>query len=278
MADYEQLVFEGLDVVAQYNRANHNRIQIALDGGAFLNRVRAQLDHGQWLPYLEGIGLKERTARRWMRLAAVGFKSATVADLGGIRAADESLSNSNTPHLGQGTSQEGWHTPEAEIELVHAVMGGIDLDPASNPDAQERVQAAKFFTKEDDGLAQPWEGRVYVNPPYTGGEVDKFADKLVSEFDSGNVSEAIWLSNNSADTEWFYRLTSVAAAVLFIQGRVKFWTREEDGTEKIGAPLQGQVLVYLGDDPTAFIRECKARDCGRGYLSVPAQYEVGSNA
>ena len=177
----------------------------------------------------------------------------------------------NAPHLGQGTGKEDWHTPDDLLALVRAALGGIDLDPASNAVAQQRVGAARYFTKDDDGLAQQWEGRVYLNPPYTSGLVDQFADKLVAEYRAGRVTEAIWLSNNTTDTAWFERLASAASAILLMAGRVKFWTSDADGTEKTGSPLQGQVLVYLGGRKEAFIEECRNCERGKGFLAVPAE-------
>ena len=56
-------------------------------------------------------------------LSDAGMKVATVATLGGIRAADESLWDSRSRHLEQGTSNNERYTP-ANIRALRAqVMG-----------------------------------------------------------------------------------------------------------------------------------------------------------
>lgn len=66
------------------------------------------------------------------------------------------------------TSSESneWYTPLKYIEAARAVMGGIDLDPASNESAQQWIKAKQFYIKDDDGLHKPWYGRLWLNPPY----------------------------------------------------------------------------------------------------------------
>ena len=171
------------------------------------------------------------------------------------------------PHLSQGEGNEGWYTPMPFLDVVRETMGGIDLDPASHPHAQTRVKATNFFTKDDDGLAQVWRGRVFLNPPYTGGLVDQFADKLIAEVVAGNVTEAVWLTNNSADTGWFHRLVKHMAVVVFLRGRVRFWGVDDQGQETVGSPLQGQVFGYIGPHVERFANACAQRESTNGYIS-----------
>jgi hypothetical protein len=70
-------------------------------------------------------------------------------------------------------------------------MGGIDLDPASHEEANRTVRATRFYTEQDDGLAQSWHGRVFLNPP--GGLVLEFWRKLLVEHAHERTTEAIWI-------------------------------------------------------------------------------------
>lgn len=152
-------------------------------------------------------------------------------------------------HRAQGTGQNEWYTPAQYIEAARLVLGGIELDPASSDIAQKTVQAERYFTKADDGLAKPWKARsVWLNPPYSQPEIWNFVEKLIAELTSGNVGSAILLTHNYTDTAWFHHAESIAAAICFTRGRVKFV--DADGEEC--APTQGQSFFYYGTEPEKF--------------------------
>jgi DNA N-6-adenine-methyltransferase Dam len=98
------------------------------------------------------------------------------------------------------TGNNEWFTPDAPLAAARAVLGAIDLDPASHPVAQERVKAARYFTEADDGLAQEWRGRVWLNPPYAQPAIEHFTSKMVQEVGAGRVESAIMLTHNYTDT------------------------------------------------------------------------------
>jgi phage N-6-adenine-methyltransferase len=152
---------------------------------------------------------------------------------------------SDTP----GYDGDEWYTPPEYTDAACLVMGNIDLDPASCVEAQKVIQASTYYTKEDDALRPEvaWTGRVWLNPPYSMPLIKQFVSKLIDEYDAGNVTEAIIITNNSSDTAWFHSLLERFPAC-FTYGRVHFWrpNHEDFGTR------QGQTLFYLGDNVRRF--------------------------
>ena len=156
---------------------------------------------------------------------------------------------SSAPRVTRNTGNNEWYTPDWIVEAARKTMGGIDLDPASCDEAnQNHVRASEYFTKEDNGLERDWFGRVYMNPPYSGGVLPSFVAKLSEELSSLRVSEAIVLVNNGTETKWCQDLFLICSAVCFLRSRVHFY-KPGGGT---GPPLQGQALFYFGNHRERF--------------------------
>jgi DNA N-6-adenine-methyltransferase (Dam) len=151
-------------------------------------------------------------------------------------------------HRAGSTHEYQWFTPRQYIEAARHVMGGIDLDPATHPTAQRTVQARQIYTESDDGLARPWHGTVWLNPPFVQPLIAQFVDKLIEEYRAGRTVEAIMLTNNYSDTNWFHKAAVAADLLCLSKGRVKFV--DIDGYEC--TPTQGQAFFYFGPEPDRF--------------------------
>ena len=83
--DEAQVCYQG------FLAADAHRTDLALRCGEALLQLKSEAGHGGWADALERTGVPERSARRWMRLADHGLRTAVVNGLGGLRATDEWL-------------------------------------------------------------------------------------------------------------------------------------------------------------------------------------------
>lgn len=115
-----------------------------------------------------------------------------------------------------------WHSPAEAVEPARIVMGGIDLDPASCPAANEIVKATRFYTIRDDGLSQPWFGRVWLNPPY-GRFAPKFVERFRQHFAAGAVVQGcLLLATHHLTSRWFTALAAFDVIGCLPDRRLKF--------------------------------------------------------
>lgn len=150
------------------------------------------------------------------------------------------------------TKSNEWYTPAKYIEAARAVMGSIDLDPASCALANETVKAARYYSKEENGLAQPWKTKsLWLNPPYgrmyksTG--TSAFVSKLISEYNWGNVEQACILTMMGMYASWFFKLLQFP--VCFLHEKPLFNLADGTKTEHGFAAC----LTYLGPNEQKFI-------------------------
>ncbi len=143
-----------------------------------------------------------------------------------------------------------WYTPRRYLDAVHAVMGGIDLDPASNAIANKNVRAAAYYTIDDDGFTKEWRGRVWLNPPY-GKEAGKsnqarWSRRLLEQYRAGTVTQAVLLVNAVPSNTWFAPLWDFP--ICFTDHRIRFDKAEDDRKD----PTHSNALVYLGPNVQRF--------------------------
>lgn len=160
------------------------------------------------------------------------------------------IDGAKKPHVSNNSGNNEWYTPKNIIEAARSAMGSIDVDIASSDMAQMFVKASEYYTIETNGLDKPLHGNIWLNPPYAADLVNRFITKVVNERD--DYEQAIVLVNNATETEWFEKLISIASAICFPKGRIRYFL--PDGSQG-GTPLQGQAIVYVGNRIENFNRE-----------------------
>jgi len=153
------------------------------------------------------------------------------------------------PHITYSSGENEWYTPKIYIDAVRAVMGDIDVDPASSEIANRIIGAKIFYTAKDDGLTKPWSGRVWMNPPYSQPLIVKFSEAFVKKYGDGEITEGCVLINNATDTSWLQMMLEICNKICFIKGRIRFIDMDGNAT---GAPLQGQLILYFGKNTQKF--------------------------
>ena len=125
-----------------------------------------------------------------------------------------------------------WETPQDLFDELNAEFG-FTVDVCAN---KENAKCSKFFTIEDDGLAQNWSnwgGYKWMNPPY-GREIGRWVKKAS---DSGKV---VALLPARTDTKYFhnYIYNKFNVEIRFIKGRLKF------SGSKNSAPFPSMIVIF----------------------------------
>lgn len=150
-----------------------------------------------------------------------------------------SLSGHQRPNRG---ASDEWLTPP---EIIDA-LGPFDLDPCA-PIRRPWPTAAEHFTIDDDGLAQPWRGFVWMNPPFS--EAALWLERLAEHGDGIALVAA-----RTETRAFFAHVWGRADALVFLRSRPHFYTVEgERAPFNSGAPI---VLVGYGTDAVGRLRSC----------------------
>jgi phage N-6-adenine-methyltransferase len=148
------------------------------------------------------------------------------------------------------SAHEAWATPPGLLARLYEALGGpFDLDPCSPGALRSRVRAARHLTEADDGLAHPWHGKVFMNPPYGRG-IGRWTSKARQEAEAGRATFVIGLVPARTDTRWWHADVAGHAAAWLLRGRLAF------GDGAAPAPFPS-ALVLWGE--TSAITEGMAR-------------------
>lgn len=141
----------------------------------------------------------------------------------------------------QHSVKNSWGTPDYILDEVRRDIGQIYTDPASNEAAQQRVRARVWYgpgsPHGEDGLVEPWEGAVWLNPPYGKGLVMPFVNKLCWHQNSFAA-----LVNLDPSTVWFNILAERSTYIIMLHDRVAF-INPETGEPVKGNPRPQAILT-----------------------------------
>lgn len=132
-----------------------------------------------------------------------------------------------------GESNE-WYTPP---EYFKAFNCEFDLDPCS-PGPEHWVPAKKVYTITDDGLSKPWDGFVFMNPPFGGrnGHVP-WLQKFIEH------GHGIGIVRAYTSSQWFHDNMENVDVVVFPRGKTKF-IRPDGSVGK--SPGHGICVIGMG--------------------------------
>jgi len=123
-----------------------------------------------------------------------------------------------------------WATPQEFFDRL-AREFAFDVDVCALP---ENAKCAKFYTPEENGLAQKWTGVCWMNPPY-GREIGQWVRKAYESAQDG--ATVVCLLPARTDTAWWHDY-AIKGEVRFHRGRLKF------GGCKNSAPFPSAVVIF----------------------------------
>ena len=130
------------------------------------------------------------------------------------------------------SASDDWPTPQDFFDRMNAMHGPLELDVCASP---ENAKCPRYYTREDDGLAQTWAGRCWMNPPY-GRTIGLWMRKAYEESQRGAL--VVCLVPARTDTAWWHDYAT-KGQVTFIRGRLKF------GGHRNSAPFPSATVVFL---------------------------------
>lgn len=148
----------------------------------------------------------------------------------------------NTSFERSKNTTDEWYTPK---ELIDS-LGEFDLDPCA-PVKPLWITAKNMYDKKMDGLKQKWEGRVWLNPPYSRPLIELFMKKM-AEHNNG-----IALLFNRLDSVMMQEVVlKKATSMKILRKRIRFY--RPDGTQG-GSPGCGSILFAFGEYNDRILQE-----------------------
>lgn len=134
-------------------------------------------------------------------------------------------------------------TPAYILEPCRVLLGGIGLDPCTEP--ENPTKAGRFWTPPVDGCSLPWRGEsaVWCNPPY-GEARSRWVHKCV--YEAGCGIAILLLIPAHTETAPFQHALNACTSVLFVRARLRFELVRSNGRHE--AASHGSALFGFNVD------------------------------
>lgn len=123
-----------------------------------------------------------------------------------------------------------WATPQDFFDKLNDEFA-FTLDVCAT---SENAKCCDYFTKDDDGLIQEWQGVCWMNPPYGRG-IGAWLKKAYEASTTG--ATVVCLVPARTDTSWWHDY-AMRGEIRYVRGRLKF------GGHKNSAPFPCAVVVF----------------------------------
>lgn len=130
-------------------------------------------------------------------------------------------------------------TPSYVLEPIRELLGGIGLDPCTEPD--NPTGALQFYHLPMDGCTLPWDApTVFCNPPY-GEARNRWVERCITE---GEHRRVVLLIPSHTETRVFQRALASCTSVLLVQARLRFGVLRENRRQE--AASHGSAIFGFG--------------------------------
>ena len=149
-----------------------------------------------------------------------------------------------------------WGTPDHIYNTLDELYE-FNLDPcALNGDI---AKCENYFTPHENGLIQPWNGRVFLNPPY-GRHLKYWMKKASLELRVGNAEVIVALIPASIGTQWFHEIVYPhISEIIMVRHRISFI--DLDGTKNSSTANHDSIILELREigNPNPSIKRIDAK-------------------
>lgn len=133
-------------------------------------------------------------------------------------------------------------TPTYVLEPIRELLGGIGLDPCTEPDNPTRAES--FYCLPDDGCSMPWtlSRNVFCNPPY-GEARGRWVRRCI---EVGSSVPVILLIPSHTETRTFQQAVGACTSMVLVRARLRFGVLRENRRQE--AASHGSAIIGFGVD------------------------------